>query len=47
MSNKRIALNLDIGGEIVKWHLKGLYSRLSAVSREHAVDRAKLPGIVK
>ena len=47
MSNKRIALTLDIGGETVKWHLKNLYAKLSAVSREHAVDRARLLGLVK
>jgi LuxR family maltose regulon positive regulatory protein len=47
MSNKRIALTLDIGGETVKWHLKNLFSKLSAVSREHAVDRARLLGIVR
>ncbi len=47
MSNKRIALTLDIGGETVKWHLKNLFSKLSAVSREHAVDRARLLGLVR
>ena len=47
MSNKRIALTLDIGGETVKWHLKNLFSKLSAGSREHAVDRARLLGIIK
>ncbi|GAB3097460.1 LuxR C-terminal-related transcriptional regulator [Lysobacter terrae] len=47
MSNKRIALTLDIGGETVKWHLKNLYAKLSAVSREHAVDRARLLGLVQ
>ena len=47
MSNKRIALALDIGGETVKWHMKNLFSKLSAGSREHAVDRARLLGIIK
>lgn len=47
MSNKRIALTLDIGGETVKWHLKNLFAKLSAGSREHAVDRARLLGLVK
>lgn len=45
MSNKRIALVLGIGGETVKWHLKNLFSKLSAASREHAVDRARLLGL--
>ena len=47
MSNKRIALALDIGGETVKWHMKNLFSKLSAGSREHAVDRARLLGIIE
>jgi LuxR family maltose regulon positive regulatory protein len=46
MSNKRIALVLGIGGETVKWHLKNLFSKLSAGSREHAVDRARLLGLM-
>jgi len=45
-SNKRIARTLDVGGETVKWHLKNLFSKLSAVSRDHAIDRARLLGLV-
>ena len=32
MSNKRIALALDIGGETVKCHMKHLFSKCSAGS---------------
>ena len=32
MSNKRIALALDIGGETVKCHMKNLFSKRSAGS---------------
>lgn len=46
MSNKLIARTLDVSGETVKWHLKNLYMKLSAGSRKHAVDRARLLGIV-
>ena len=46
MSNKRIALTLGIGAETVKWHLKNLFSKLSAGTREHAVDRARLLGLI-
>jgi len=46
MSNKRIALTLNVGGETVKWHMKNLYSKLSAVSRDHAIDRARLLGLI-
>ena len=46
MSNKRIALTLDIGGETIKWHMKNLYAKLSAISRDHALDRARLLGLI-
>src|SRR4249919_2357209 len=46
MSNKQIARTLDVGGETVKWHLKNLFLKLSASTRRHAVDRARLLGIV-
>ncbi|WP_457097917.1 LuxR C-terminal-related transcriptional regulator [Lysobacter sp. P5_B9] len=46
MSNKQIARTLDVGGETVKWHLKNLFQKLSAGTRKHAVDRARLLGIV-
>lgn len=46
MSNKRIAMLLGVGGETVKWHLKNLFSKLAAGSREHAVDRARLLGLL-
>jgi LuxR family maltose regulon positive regulatory protein len=45
MSNKLIARTLDISNETVKWHLKNLYLKLSAGTRKHAVDRARLLGI--
>lgn len=45
-SNKDIARMLDLGPATVKWHLKNLYVKLNAVSRRHAVDRARLLGII-
>ena len=42
-----IALTLGIGAETVKWHLKNLFSKLSAGTREHAVDRARLLGLLE
>ncbi len=47
MSNKLIARTLDVSGETVKWHLKNLFLKLSAASRKHAVDRARLLGLVQ
>ena len=46
MSNKLIARALDIGVETVKWHLKNLFQKLSAGTRKHAVDRARMLGLV-
>ena len=46
MSNKLIAKAMDISDETVKWHLKNLFSKLSAGTRRHAVDRARLLGLI-
>jgi LuxR family maltose regulon positive regulatory protein len=46
MSNKLIAKSMDISDETVKWHLKNLFSKLSAGTRKHAVDRARLLGLI-
>ena len=46
LSNKLIAKTMDISDETVKWHLKNLFGKLSAGTRKHAVDRARLLGLV-
>ena len=46
MSNKVIARTMSISDETVKWHLKNLFSKLSAGTRKHAVDRARLLGLL-
>ena len=45
-SNKQIATRLDISITTTKWHLRNAYSKLNAVSRRHAVQRARLLGIL-
>jgi LuxR family maltose regulon positive regulatory protein len=45
LSNKLIANTMDISDETVNWHLKNLFSKLSAGTRKHAVDRARLLGL--
>ena len=30
----------------LKWHLKNLFTKLSAGTRKHAVDRARLVGVL-
>jgi LuxR family maltose regulon positive regulatory protein len=45
--NKLIARSLSISDETVKWHMKNLFHKLSAGSRSHAVDRARLLGLIE
>lgn len=45
-SNKEIAQVLGVSAETVKWHLKGLYGKLEAGSRKHAVTRARTLGML-
>lgn len=44
--NKLIARALAISDETVKWHMKNLFLKLSAGNRSHAVDRARLLGLL-
>lgn len=46
-SNKEIARVLDVEPTTVKWHLKNLFAKLDALNRRHAVDRARLLGILE
>ena len=46
LPNKLIARSMDISDETVKWHLKNLFGKLNAGTRRHAVDRARLLGLV-
>jgi LuxR family maltose regulon positive regulatory protein len=46
LSNKLIARAMEIGDETVKWHIKNLFLKLAAGTRKHAVDRARLLGLL-
>lgn len=46
-SNKEIAKILDVGPATIKWHMKNLLAKLNAANRRHAVDRARLLGILE
>jgi LuxR family maltose regulon positive regulatory protein len=46
-ANKEIARAMDIGEQTVKWHLKNVFFKLNAGSRKHAVDRARLLGLLE
>ncbi|MCY1358194.1 MalT-like TPR region [compost metagenome] len=47
LSNKQIALALNVGDETVKWHLKNLFGKFQAGTRRHVVDRAYMLGILE
>lgn len=46
LTNKQIALALNVGDETVKWHIKNLFGKFQAGTRKHVVDRAYLLGIL-
>jgi LuxR family maltose regulon positive regulatory protein len=46
LSNKLIARAMDISDETVKWHIKNVFLKLAAGNRRHAVDRARLLGLL-
>lgn len=46
-ANKEIARSMDVGEQTVKWHLKNVFFKLNAASRKHAVDRARLLGLIE
>ena len=46
LSNKQIAKALDLGEATVKWHLKNVFTKLNATTRSHAVQRARILGIL-
>ncbi|MBK5396379.1 LuxR family transcriptional regulator [Pseudomonas sp. TH39(2020)] len=47
LSNKQIALALNVGEETVKWHLKNLFGKFQAGTRKHVVARAYMLGILE
>jgi len=47
LPNKRIATELELSSDTVKWHVKKLLAKLDAGSREHAVDRARMLGLLR
>jgi LuxR family maltose regulon positive regulatory protein len=47
LSNKEIALAMEVGEETVKWHLKNLFGKLSASTRKQVVRRAQLLGLLE
>lgn len=46
LPNKRIAMELELSNDTVKWHVKKLLAKLNAGNRDHAVDRARMLGLL-
>jgi LuxR family maltose regulon positive regulatory protein len=47
LSNKQIALALGTGHQTIKWHMSNICGKLSAINRKHALDRARMLGILE
>lgn len=47
LSNKQIALALNVAEETVKWHMKNLFGKFHAGTRKHVVNRAYMLGILE
>ncbi len=46
LSTKSIARALDLSSGTVKWHLKNIYGKLNALSREDALAKSRALGIL-
>ena len=46
LSNKEIAIALDLSEQTVKWHLKNLFQKLDGANRKHTVARARMLGLI-
>jgi LuxR family maltose regulon positive regulatory protein len=46
LSNKEIALAMQVGEETIKWHVKNLFGKLDAGNRKQVVRRAQLLGLL-
>jgi LuxR family maltose regulon positive regulatory protein len=46
LSNKEIALAMQVGEETIKWHVKNLFAKLEAGARKQVVARARILGLL-
>jgi LuxR family maltose regulon positive regulatory protein len=47
LTNKEIALALQVSDQTIKWHLKNLFTKLDAGTRKQAVLRARILGLLE
>jgi LuxR family maltose regulon positive regulatory protein len=46
LTNKQIGLAMDVSYQTIKWHLKNLFVKLNADTRRHALDQARMFGLL-
>jgi LuxR family maltose regulon positive regulatory protein len=46
LTNKEIGLAMGVSYQTIKWHLKNLFVKLNAGTRRHALDQARLFGLL-
>jgi LuxR family maltose regulon positive regulatory protein len=47
LSNKEIALAMQVGEQAIKWHVKNLFAKLDAGTRKQVVQRARIFGLLQ
>lgn len=47
LTNKEIALAMQVGEETIKWHVKNLFAKLDAGTRKQVVARARILGLLE
>lgn len=46
LTNKQIGLVMGVSYQTIKWHLKNLFVKLNADTRQHALDQARMFGLL-
>ena len=46
LTNKQIGLAMGVSYQTIKWHLKNLFVKLNAGTRRHALDQARMFGLL-
>jgi LuxR family maltose regulon positive regulatory protein len=47
LTNKEIALALQVGEQTIKWHVRNLFSKVDAGTRKQVVQRARILGLLE